>query len=119
MAVVCREAGHADGDALTEATLNWPSGLAYDTGTDQLWIADRASSCIRRLSRRTGKLSTVAGVCGESGSPPTHFAAPVGLALDPAAPEGAGELFVADTGNNLIRALPLNSTHKTPAGELL
>ena len=115
MAVVCREAGHADGDA-KEATLNWPSGLAYDTGTEQLWIADRASSCIRQLSRHRTALDGRRSLWRKrlSSDP---FAAPVGLALDPAAPEGAGELFVADTGNNLIRALPLNSTQNTPAGE--
>ena len=104
------EPGHADGDSLTQATLNWPSGLVVDPASSSLWIADRAASCVRRLDWRTGMVSTVGGVCGESGPPPTKLAAPNGLAMDPAPPEGNGELLIADTGNNLIRALPLNAT---------
>lgn len=92
--------------------------LAYDTATQQLWIADRASSCIRRLDRRTGTLSTVGGICGQSGPPPTYFAAPVGLALDLVPSEG-GELLVADAGNNVIRALPLNATGRAPPARVV
>ena len=93
--------------------------LAYDATNQHLWIADRASSCIRRLDRQTGHLSTVAGVCGKSGPPPTHFAAPVGLALDMAQPDGSGELLVADTGNNVIRALSLNATGDAPVAHVV
>jgi gliding motility-associated-like protein len=97
-------AGSANGTAAS-ATFNNPSGVAVDAnGT--VYVADNGSHLIRKIT--AGVVSTVAG----SGTPgaangagtAASFKNPVALTLD-----AAGNLYVADNGNNLIRKI-------TPAG---
>lgn len=89
-----------DGGAATSATLT-PAGLALD-GAGNLFIADSADSLIRKVSG--GTITSVAGIGfgGYSGDASTATKAalrePQGVAVD-----GAGNLFIADTGNNVIR----------------
>ena len=93
-----------DGGPATAARLFFPAGVAVD-GAGNLFIADRGNRRIRRVDT-AGVITTVAGTgtCGFSGDGGPATAArldrPVGVAVD-----GAGNLFIADSGNHLIRIL--------------
>jgi hypothetical protein len=111
-------AGYAgDNGPAALAELNQPAGVAVDA-QGNLYIADSANNVIRRVSAKTGIITTVAGdyaadksddgLGGFSGDggPATNAQLndPQGVAVD-----GAGDLFIADTFNNAIREV-------TPAG---
>ena len=98
--------GSTDG-AATVARFNQPGGIVVDAG-GTLYVADTFNHTIRKITAG-GSVSTYAGVPGVSGfddgvGTAALFNQPGGLALD-----SAGTLYVADTGNNTIRAI-------TPAG---
>ncbi|MCB9593254.1 MAG: hypothetical protein H6719_11030 [Sandaracinaceae bacterium] len=91
-----------DGGPASEALLNYPVDLAFgDDGT--LYFSDVRNHCIRAI-RSDGIIERVAGTCGESGydgdrGPPleAHFNLPFGIHW------AAHRLYVADTGNSVIR----------------
>jgi sugar lactone lactonase YvrE len=103
-----------DGGQATSAQLNGPSGVAVDAAGN-LFFADGDNQRIRKVTP-AGIISTVAGngitdfygASGFSGDGGLATAAqlnyPRGVAVD-----AAGNLFIADTGNNRIREV-------TPAG---
>ena len=85
------------------AELNAPTGVAKD-GAGNLYIADSGHNLIRMVNAASGQISTIAGT-GTASYTGDHAAAtaatlntPSGVALD-----GAGNLYIADTGNNAIR----------------
>jgi hypothetical protein len=92
-----------DGGAATSAQLNAPSAVAVDASGD-LFIADRGNNVIREVIQTTGSIITVAGngTPGYSGDGGAAAAAqlnsPHGVAVD-----SSGNLFIADSGNNVIR----------------
>jgi hypothetical protein len=93
-----------DGPAIA-AQLNGPSDAAVD-GAGDLFIADNSDNVIRAVSAQTGVITTVAGngVAGYSGdgdlATRAELSSPSGIAVD-----GAGDLFIADSFNNVIRAV--------------
>jgi trimeric autotransporter adhesin len=93
-----------DAGAAMSARLNSPSGVAVDA-TGNLYIADTGNHCIRRIST-TGVITTVAGTGGGGysgdGGPAVsaRLSRPGGVAVD-----GAGNVYIADTGNNCIRRI--------------
>jgi sugar lactone lactonase YvrE len=96
--------GSQDGTGAS-AQFNNPNGLAIDR-QGNVFVADSASSTIRKITS-AGVVTTLAGpeIAGSTGTgAPDRFSWPSGLAVD-----GSGNLFVADTGNSLIRKI-------TPAG---
>ncbi len=94
---------NGDGGPASVAELNTPYGVAIDSAGD-LFIADDAENAIREVVRATGDITTIAGdgTAGYSGDGGTATAAelngPNGVAVDP-----AGDVFIADTGTNVIR----------------
>jgi uncharacterized protein (TIGR03437 family) len=96
-----------DNGPATSAQLDYPEGIAVDSA-GVLYIADNADSRIRMVWN--GVIATVAGngtggFSGDNGPATSALLwSPQGVAVDP-----AGNLYVADTGNNRIRVL-------TPSG---
>src|SRR5207247_823068 len=93
-----------DGGPATAAELYLPAGVALDVAGN-LFIADQDNFVIRRVDAATHQISTVAGTPGISGfagdgGPATaaELSTTTGVALD-----GAGNLFIADSGNCVIR----------------
>jgi sugar lactone lactonase YvrE len=94
-----------DGASAT-ARFNMPAGAASDSAGN-LYIADTGDSTLRQVVMATGAVSTLAGTAGLPGStsgtgPAARFRNPEGVATD-----GTGNLYVADTGNSLIRKVVL------------
>jgi uncharacterized protein (TIGR03437 family) len=91
-----------DGSAATSAQLNAPQGVAVDA-SGSVYIADTGNARIRKVST-TGAISTYAGsgTAGFAGDGAAATSAqlnlPIGLAFD-----SAGNLFIADYGNNVVR----------------
>jgi DNA-binding beta-propeller fold protein YncE len=90
------------------ATLNAPSGVAFGI-SGSIYISDTGNNVIRRVNLATGIITTVAGggaVCSTSfdtrgdGCPALNatLSAPRGIVIDK-----IGQLYIADSGNNVIR----------------
>jgi hypothetical protein len=92
-----------DGIAATSAPIFLPTGLAVD-GAGNLYLCDTTNNRVRRVDASTGLISTVAGngTSGSSGdngvATEAELSGPSGLVLD-----GAGNLYIADSGNNVVR----------------
>jgi secreted PhoX family phosphatase len=102
-----------DGGPATSAELNFPDGVAVD-GAGNLVIADQSNNRIRVVAAATGTfygqamtagdIYTVAGesnahFCGDGGpAARAQLKGPEGVAVD-----GAGNLMIADSGNNRVR----------------
>jgi len=98
-----------DGTAATGAQLNGPRGVAVDAAGN-VYIADTGNNRIREVSATTGIISTIAGTGTASYTGDNNPASaatlsgPTGIALD-----NTGVLYVADTGNNALRAFSVNN----------
>ncbi len=94
------EAGYLDGPA-SSAMFNWPVGIAVDSN-DNVFVSEDGNSAIRKISPdgtvSTYALSGTATILGVTFN--SRFLYPNGIAVD-----GAGNVYVADTGNNLIRKI--------------
>ena len=92
-----------DGGPAINASFHSPSGMAVD-GSGNLYIADTGNDAIRKVAAATGIVTTVAGngAAGYSGdggpASSADLSGPQGVAVD-----GSGNLFVADTGNAVMR----------------
>jgi sugar lactone lactonase YvrE len=97
--------------AVLAAQIQFPSGLVAD-GKGALYVADTHNQLIRKVDFQAGTVTTLAG-SGQPGSADGRGAAasfkdPAGLALD-----AAGNLYVADAGNSLIRRVTPDGTVTT------
>ncbi len=83
--------------------LDAPSAVAVDASGD-LYIADTLNDCVEKVTP-SGTLSVFAGVCGSQGNSSSgvqatsvHMYYPQGVAVD----ASTGDVYIADTGNNVI-----------------
>ena len=94
-----------DGGLATSASLYGPQGLALDT-SGNIYVADARNNRIRKITKSTGIITTVAGTgtAGYSGNGGPAIAAtlryPIGVAVD-----SLGNIFVADFFNYAIRKI--------------
>jgi sugar lactone lactonase YvrE len=107
-------AGTANGTLLS-ARFNRPVGLVID-GADNLYVADGDNHVIRKITATTGMVSDFAGISGTHGSldatgTAATFNGPRGLALD-----SAGNIYVADRYNHIIRKISSTRVVTTVAG---
>jgi len=104
-----------DGGPATAAQLNQPSALAVDSAGN-LYIADTANNVVRKVTL-AGIITTFAGTgqpgySGDNGqATAATLRAPGGLAVD-----AAGDVFIADTGNNVVREVSPSGIITTFAG---
>jgi hypothetical protein len=104
--------GSADGTG-TSAQFNAPAGVAVDS-SGNVYVADMLNHTIRKITSG-GVVTTIAGSAGNAGAADgtggnARFKEPVGIAVD-----GAGVLYVADSGNSTIRKIS-GGTVSTLAG---
>jgi len=103
----------ADDGLDTAATFNLPEALAVDAAGN-VYVADNGNDLIRKVTP-TGQVTTFAGngQPGKSDGTGTaaSFNSPFGIAID-----ASGNLYVADSGNNLIRKITPDGSVTTIAG---
>ena len=103
-----------DGNPATGAQLSGPQGLAVDSAGN-LYIADTQNHRVRKVAG--GAISTVAGsgTAGFGGdgaaAGSAQLNAPFGVAVD-----AAGNLYIAEFGNNRVRKVSTNGNISTLAG---
>jgi sugar lactone lactonase YvrE len=104
-----------DGGPATSAELFMPSGIAFD-GAGNLYIADEHNNVIRKVAPG-GTITTVAGngTIGYSGDNGPAVSAQMNWPYDVAV-DSAGNLYIADQENNLIRKVTPGGTITTIAG---
>jgi uncharacterized protein (TIGR03437 family) len=106
---------NGDGSAAASAQLNGPQGLAVDSA-GILYIADTQNHRVRKVAAN-GTISTVAGsgtagFGGDGGSATSaQLNLPFGVAVD-----AAGNLYIAEFGNNRVRKVSANGNIGTLAG---
>lgn len=98
----------------TAARFQDPYAVAVD-GLGNLFVADATDHSIRKISS-TGVVTTFAGTGGSFGSTDgtgtaARFKAPLGIAAD-----SAGNVYVADTGNAIVRKITAAGVVTTLAG---
>ena len=110
-----------DGGGATGGFLNKPTGLAFDSAGN-LYIADTGNNVIRKVAASTGIITTYAGNFAKSNPNPTYTGdggpalnaglnVPVGIFVD-----NGGNLYIADSGNNVVRKVSTNLIITTVAG---
>ncbi|HWQ31994.1 MAG TPA: BACON domain-containing carbohydrate-binding protein [Blastocatellia bacterium] len=104
-----------DGGPATQARLDTPVGLATDA-QGNLYIADAGNHRIRKLTLSSGVITTIAGsgygFGGDGGAAvAAQFNFPTGVAID-----GAGNLYISDTGNHRVRRVNAAGIVSTVAG---
>ncbi len=98
--------GYKDGTG-RDARFNWPTGIAVDP-SGNIYVCDSNNNKIRRITP-LGVVSTIAGgtLPGSANGPGwrASFKFPTGIWLD-----GKGNIYVADSGNNMIRKITRQSS---------
>ncbi len=98
--------GSQDGPG-AQASFSLPYGIAVDTAGTEVFVADTCNSEIRVIDVATGAVTTLAGAVSQTGlvNSTDYFTArfnhPVGIAFD----STNQVLYVADSGNNVIRTV--------------
>ena len=109
-----REGFSGEGAGALQASLRRPCGVAVDARGNVL-IADTGNSRIRRVSL-DGVITTVAGnnddgFSGDGGATTSSLESPQGVAVD-----GAGNIYIADSGNHRVRRVTADGRINTLAG---
>jgi uncharacterized protein (TIGR03437 family) len=110
-----RAGNSGDGGPAAAAQLNFPMGIATDAAGN-VFVADRDASVVRKIAAN-GTITTVAGsgtpgFAGDGGAATSaQINGPFGVAVD-----AAGNLYIADTGNEVVRKVSPDGTMSTVAG---
>ena len=110
-----RAGNSGDGGPASAAQLSFPMGIAVDAAGN-VFVADRDAAVVRKIAAN-GTISTVAGTgtAGFAGDGSAAAAAqlngPFGVAVD-----AAGNLYIADTNNQVVRKVSGDGTISTVAG---
>ncbi len=107
------QGGSSDGIG-PQALFSGPSAVVVDT-SGNLYVTDTLNDTIRRITP-TGSVTTLAGSPGIAGfldgqGTAAQFNKPMGIAID-----GSGNLYVADTGNHILRRITPSGAVTTIAG---
>jgi sugar lactone lactonase YvrE len=100
----------------TSAGFDTPLGIAVDSARN-IYVADYGNNSIRKITQG-GVVTTVAGSASGSGGyldatgSAARFNRPTGVA-----PDGQGNLYVADTNNHIIRRISASGAVTTVAGK--
>lgn len=98
-----------DGGPALEATFSLPHEIRFDKSGD-LYIVDMQNHAVRKVDMKTGAISTFAGngkpgYAGDGGpAKDAQFKQPHSIQFD-----GAGDLFICDIGNNVIRKVDMKT----------
>jgi len=100
----------------TVTTLAAVAAFGLTVAGDSVYAADIDTSLVRRIIKATGAVTTVGGLAIEAGytdgsGPAARFQNPNDLAVD-----SHGNVFVADSDNNVIRKIAPNGDATTFAG---
>jgi trimeric autotransporter adhesin len=107
------EGNSGDGGTAINAWLNRPEDIAIDD-SDNIYIADVVNDEIRKITKSTGIINTIAGYFNNGnggyngdGIPATsaQLNSPMGVALD-----DSGNVYIADTDNDRVRKVTANTT---------
>jgi hypothetical protein len=94
-----------DGVAATSSELEWPTGVTLDSAGN-IYIADMFNNRIRKIDKDTTIITTIAGTgtVGSNGegelATKANLNSPKGVAV-----ASNGNIYIADTGNHLIRKI--------------
>lgn len=107
-------AGAVNGTGTTSATFNGISGIALDNAGANLYVTETTNNDIRQIVVASAAVTTLAGGTagyGDGSGAAAKFTGPkdVTVGVD-------GVLYVADTGNNRIRAVTTGGVVTTIAG---
>ena len=106
----------SNGTLATSAELSAPSGITLD-GAGNIFFADSGNNVIREIIAATGVIETVAGTgnpgyTGDSGAATqATLNNPQGIVMD-----ANNNLYISDTGNNVVRKVSAGGTITTIAG---
>ena len=105
--------GYQDGP-INSALFSYPYAVAIDPFNGNIIVADTGNNVIRLINITSNNVSTLAGVLGAGAAgyqdgPTTSalFNIPYGVAIDPF----NGNVFVADTSNQVIRLINITSNN--------
>jgi sugar lactone lactonase YvrE len=98
----------------TNARFGYPHGLVFDN-SGNLYVGDYLNSAVRKISK-DGNVTTYAGMMGVTGTADAvgtaaQFCGPTGVAIDK-----AGNIYVGDRQNQLIRKISTTRQVSTIAG---
>jgi sugar lactone lactonase YvrE len=105
-----------DGGAANESPIHEPAGVLVDPAGN-IYLSDSENYRVRRVDAQALTISTIAGTgnpgySGDGGQAVNAaISTPGGMAID-----GAGNIYFADTGNQIIRCIGVDGVITTVAG---